>query len=241
MNKLAIEIFSKNIGIQNNAGVHHCFYTGLFCDELNSVDDRVKSTFTDCFDKPGSAGARYVSNVALSAMNEKAKIELCDGSTRENQKIRTYSWYIEEGRNIAFTKSHKLWLRSFLFEKRKTPFSLVITTTGQKHILYKAPVNYSVDNFIVQFDNYQFFVDLADLKGALVVLDLLSFYLGKKSLENFDIILVGFSKIIKDIGQEKGEALLEEYDNLSNLKVFPFYLFLTKSKEDFKNENTKGN
>lgn len=121
-------------------GSETCFYCGGRCDQKHAARDVVKSSFTGLDTVTMS---KWVCVGCLAAMDEKTTITQIDGESRANQKVRGYSWIITAKKRSACTKSHRVQLLEKCIQPPPTPFVICISDSGQKHLLYRAVVNYS--------------------------------------------------------------------------------------------------
>lgn len=76
-------------------------------------------------------------------MNEKATVQMADGELRHKQKIRSYSWVITSNSATAASKSHRRWLLQQCLDPPQPPFAIVLSDSGQKHLLYRGQVSHS--------------------------------------------------------------------------------------------------
>jgi CRISPR type IV-associated protein Csf1 len=115
-------------------------------------------------------------------MSEKAIVELPDGTVRESQKIRCYSWVITSARRIAATKSHREWLLSQCLSPPDAPFVICISDSGQKHLLYRAVVCHSRDVVTVTLESERVTFKSEELFQRLSLCKMITAVLGKPAL-----------------------------------------------------------
>lgn len=129
------QFFAAARGIAVRLGAHRCFFCGGPTDDHTPKEQAIRKTFT-AFDRV--AQGDYVCDGCIATFDEKAVITLIDGTTREGQKIRNYSWVVTPTQALAATKAHREQLREFLLNPpRDKPFLVSITDSGQVHCLYR--------------------------------------------------------------------------------------------------------
>ena len=76
-------------GIKNPSGDHRCFFCNGVCDETHKRKDYVKNTFTnrDIVKCPAS---EFVCGGCVMSLNERATINLIDGSKRATKHAFTH-------------------------------------------------------------------------------------------------------------------------------------------------------
>lgn len=114
-----------------------CFYCGAACTAEHTAERWVSKSFTT---RDNVCGGEHVCAGCVIALDEHATIVFPDGSERENQKRRGYSWVITAEHAIGATKSHIAWLRKQCLSPPTPPFAIVISDSGQKHLLYRGVV-----------------------------------------------------------------------------------------------------
>lgn len=66
--------------------------------------------------------------------------------------MRLYSHYYGDGDWRTYTKANKAEMREIITRPPKGVWFLCISESGQKHLLFRTPVNHSPDYFQVQFE-----------------------------------------------------------------------------------------
>ena len=123
-------------------GAYSCYYCSAPCDEEHSISVWVRESFNS-HQYVKSPSSSYVCNGCVLTLNEDSTIELIDGTVREHQRIRLYSWFVTPAKAIAATKAHLHLLRKVIDNPPPPPFALVLAESGQKHLLYSGAVNHS--------------------------------------------------------------------------------------------------
>jgi len=129
------------------SGDHRCYYCGGACSDEYPAKKYVKATFTnrDIVARPSSPYVCY--GCMESLRSDYQLITMLDGSTRgpegtdlgqaKPQRIRMYSWIITSGGPVAATKP---------------PFVIILSDSGQKNLIFRAPVAHARDGFPVMLE-----------------------------------------------------------------------------------------
>lgn len=186
----------------HNYGDKKCFYCGASCDEQYKTKDYVKPTFTnrDIVKQPGS---EYVCKSCINSMSESMTTKQVDGTIKEGRSgsPRLYSWILTKNKKIACTKKHLRVLRRAIISPPYEPFSLILTESGQKQIIFRGIVNYDRDNFYVTLDERNIQVQREKLKKYLQCATYCSAAIGKKALNDPDNF-ANYRSIIELYGSE---------------------------------------
>jgi len=185
----ASKLFAGNRHI---TGDNNCYYCGTDCDSTYGVKQYVKDTFTnrDIVKYPAS---QYVcQGCAMSLGDGWADMEMIDGSVKEfttprSMAPRMYSWLITEGKRLAFTKAHIPIVRGKLTDAEKLPdppFSWVLSDSGKKHLIFRAPVALSREAFGVMLEEKEILVVPGLLKDRLGLAARISSKIGKPVLRD---------------------------------------------------------
>jgi len=177
-------LFSKE---KYNQGNEKCFYCGLFCDETYVKKDYVKKTFTnrDIVKFPGS---NYVCGCCVESLAGLAKTKQIDGTVKTGRggSPRICSWILTENKKIAMTKKHMRVLRRIILKPPKPPFSIILADSGQKQLIFRAPVNHDRNVFSVLLEEKTIEVNKDILKIYLDKAVIVSAAIGKIALKNPD-------------------------------------------------------
>lgn len=146
----ATQMFSGVTAIPD-CWTERCFFCGGRCDKAISSHSFVKKSFTRLDTVTQSP---WICVGCIAVMSEDARIVLPDGVVRDKQKVRGYSWVIyPDGCKVAATKSHKAWLLEQCLYPRFVPCVISISDSGQKHLLYLAPVSFDKSNMTVSLES----------------------------------------------------------------------------------------
>jgi hypothetical protein len=97
--------------------------------------------------------------VVLSRWLGEDSMPMLDGiiKQRENQRgmaPRMYSWVLTAEKRVAFTKAHVALAREILTTKiPEPPFAIIIADSGQKQLIFRAPVSLSVNVYPIMLED----------------------------------------------------------------------------------------
>jgi hypothetical protein len=146
-------------GSRHNPGDHRCYFCSADCNETYSSLEYVKDTFTnrDIVKYPQS---KFVCQGCVESLGwGEDEMLMLDGSVkrRENNRgmaPRMYSWILTRESRIAFTKAHVSLIRNVLCDHvPEPPFSIIIADSGQKQLIFRAPVAMSREIFPVMLED----------------------------------------------------------------------------------------
>jgi hypothetical protein len=157
-NNLSLTASKLFAGPRHNPGDHRCYFCGADCDGTCPSSDYVKDTFTnrDIVKYPQS---RFVCRGCVESLGwGEDEMLLLDGSVKKRENARgmaprMYSWVLTSGSRIAFTKAHIIRARDIILSPPWPPFSIVIADSGQKQLIFRAPVAMSRDIFPVMLED----------------------------------------------------------------------------------------
>jgi CRISPR type IV-associated protein Csf1 len=175
MNYTAAQLFNQQI----EQGPHRCFFCGGSCGEDVPSSQFIKSSFTGLDTVTFSP---FVCHGCVASQNEQADIKLACGEKRSGQKVRGYSWILTETSRVAATKAHRQFIFKNLIEPPKPPFSIVLTDSGQKHLIYRSVVNWDTDHFVVGLETEQIQVDVSKVIERYVLVRSVCAVIGKPAL-----------------------------------------------------------
>jgi CRISPR type IV-associated protein Csf1 len=136
-----------------------CAYSGLPIAEGYKFSDIITDRFTDryIFRYP----ARFLSLDFVLLISPVIKSE------KGYNSLRNYSFFASENSFKTLAREDILPL---ILNIPETPFQFGVTYSNKKHISYKAPVNYSPENFIVATDLGLVEISISQLKRILPVM-----------------------------------------------------------------------
>lgn len=157
-----------------------CFLCGIVGADV-SKSTCIRDGFTN-WDSVASKGSQFVCPGCAESMSESADIRLVDGEVRQGQRRRMYSWVLTEADKVAATKAHIQILRQVVMSPPPPPFAIVLSDSGQKHFIWRTPVNGSQKRYIVRLEEDLIEVDPALLLEAFHVVERAIAACGKPAL-----------------------------------------------------------
>jgi CRISPR type IV-associated protein Csf1 len=221
----ASELFAACRGVEFRTGPHTCYYCLARCDDSYSSAEFVKSSFTSR-DTVGCGD--YVCAGCVAAMNEKSTITLANGEVRENQKIRCYSWVLSGSTAIAATKAHRDWLLRQCLVPPRPPFAIVISDSGQKHLLYRGRVSRSRDSVVVTLEGEQIIYSPDELQRRLQLCKRVAAAIGKPGLS----VIPRPSALAKLIEHHSDESLPETWLKVREMPLTRLAIWFTPAKKE---------
>ena len=160
-------------GVRHNPGDKRCYYCGATCDETYHASEFVKETFTnrDVVKYPRSD---YVCRGCVESLGQgDDSVEMLDGTIKQRENARgmqprMYSWLLTTEKRVAFTKAHISFAREILTAKiPDPPFAVIIADSGQKQLIFRAPVALSKNVFPILLEDEIVEVDPGLLRERL--------------------------------------------------------------------------
>ena len=88
----------------------------------------------------------------------------------KKQKTQSYTWLVELEKRTPYTKAHKKKIYAHLLNPPKPPWAFAIAESGQKHLLYRTPINQEAEPpFVVQLELEQITYMPADLLNRVTL------------------------------------------------------------------------
>lgn len=193
-------LFAKE---KHNRGDHKCFYCGLSCGNEYAKKDYVKDTFTnrDIVKYPIS---NYVCGCCVESLRTGGEdIILIDGDIKAGRSAspRMYSWILADDKKYGFTKRHIEFCRNMLLDPPNPPFSIILSDSGQKQLIFRAGINYERDFYVVQFEEDEIKVERKVFSEYLKKATVICAAIGKKSLLDPDRF-INYKNCIELYGSE---------------------------------------
>jgi CRISPR type IV-associated protein Csf1 len=194
--------------------------------------EAIKDTFNDRDKLADPNGAGFCPACAFS-FQENIII-----NNRERQRMRNYSHMVGNGRWQALTKGDKDQILEFLLTPKTGKWLACIAESGQKHLLFRAPVNFGPGNvFSVQFEERQLRIDQDLLRECLEVIEsLMLFGFSKTEIETGNYLSGKLGKVVNLL---QWQGLESQAVNLRGLGEFDLALFLAQQKQKQKEEVTE--
>lgn len=223
-------LFAKE---KHNLGIHKCYYCGLPCGEEFTKKEYVKNTFTnrDIVKYPGSD---YVCGCCVESLITGYTTKLIDGEIKTGRggSPRMYSWVLTLNKKIAMTKRHLRVLRRICFCPPEPPFSIILSDSGQKQLIFRAPVNHDRTVFSLLLEEKVILVNPEILKDYLQKAVMISASCGKPSLKNPDNFNT-YKNVIEYYGNENP---IVDWINIYKTPMGELAAWLCPGKEDAKND-----
>lgn len=217
----------------HNPGENRCYYCGLSCDDQYPVSDHVKDTFTNrnIVKYPGS---KYVCGCCVASLITITETELIDGEIKKGRggAPRTYSWVLSSSGNFAFSKKHLYFARESLLNPPEPPFSIILSDSGKKQIIFRSPVNYDRSVFVVQFEEDQVEVT-TEFEQILMLATHISAAIGKKQMTDPNTFNV-FRQCIEFFGDEN---FIDQWIGVFSTPMGRLASWVCKGKGDARNED----
>jgi CRISPR type IV-associated protein Csf1 len=220
---------------KNDSGPQKCYYCGADCGVQNKKSDFVKDTFTnrDIVMFPGS---EFVCNGCVESMGRGSdEMEMIDGSIkkRDNEcgmQPRLYSWVLCKNKKMAATKAHLSQLLEAVLNPPEPPFAIVLADSGQKQLIFRAPVGIDKEKYSLLLEDEKIFVDTKELKVILpLVNDMMSIF-GKKRIFETESTNA-YRMFIEKFGIEQINKL-ELWNGIKKMPLAKLAVWLTKSTKD---------
>jgi hypothetical protein len=231
----ASQLFAGN---KHNHGTNKCYYCGSECDDQYTTKDYVKDSFTnrDIVKYPQS---KYVCfGCVYSLGGGEDTMPFIDGSTKERQNKRgmcprMYSWVLDGKNNMAGTKAHIKQWRQLILNPPEPPFSIVLAESGQKQIIFRAPIAMDTENFNILLEDQVIEVNKEQLKNLLALALPVVAALGKPALTG-EINFNSYNRYMEYHGEIES---LEKWIEVKNQPLASLAAWLSPSKEDAQNEH----
>ena len=179
MTVTAPQLFGLAVGLPERGDSCRCFFCVGKCGPETPASDFVKSSFTS-LDTVGLSP--YVCQGCIASQSERSTIRLLDGTIRESQRVRCYSWVITATSAIAATKSHRAQLLSLCLNPPEPPFVICLADSGQKHLLYRAPVCRDRSRIVVSLEGVPVWYYAPELADRVQLCKAMAAVVGKPAL-----------------------------------------------------------
>lgn len=230
----ASELFA---GGKHNHGKFACYYCGCSCDDKYKTSEYVKDTFTnrDIVKYPQS---QFVCIGCVESLGSgEDKMPFIDGTikVRENARgmcPRMYSWILFPDHKLAGTKAHIKEWREILTEPPETPFAVILADSGQKQLIFRAPIALDKKCFSVLLEDEAIEVYPGLLKERIEMCTPICAALGKPALQGE----ISFSSYTRYESYHGEIETLDKWLAIRDQPLSRLAAWLSKSKEDAQNE-----
>lgn len=218
------ELFATASRVQLNPGDERCFWCGTPCDQSYGV--RVTKTFWD-WDAVAFPRSEWQCAGCTEFLREKREMS----GYEKPQKTRNHSWYASDKPELrSFTKRDLPALREICLDPPADfAWGLAIAVSGQKHILYRTPVNLpGGESFKVQLEQLTVGYHPDDLWIDLALCARLARVVGKPPLGG--PLNVSHAITLGKAGEDP--ALVDHWNPCWNRPEMRLAAFLSPSKGD---------
>lgn len=144
----------------------------------------IKDTFMD-HDKCKASASEWICEACAWSFSEHVFME----GRERLQRLRTYSHFVVNGVWRCLSKAQKSEMKNILLNPPPGEWIGVIANSGQKHIIFRAPVAVGAMPAIIQFEETQIAYLPRDLQHALYVIEyLLALGFSKTEIERDDYL-----------------------------------------------------
>lgn len=173
----ASELLALALGRRPEPGTQRCFLCAAPCSETHSVIDCIKESFTGRSEVacPGSPSLCIGCTLSL---REDVKMPGRD----KPQRMRTYSWVITSRKAKAYSKADRKLMRQACLSPPAPPFAICLAESGQKHLLYRTPVNHARETISLSLETEIVTCAPSDLRSRLILVGRLIAATGKPGL-----------------------------------------------------------
>jgi len=151
-------------------GPHRCFFCGAACGEEFPATAHVSDTFT-AYGEVARPDSRFVCGGCVMATDEADR----------SQRPRMFSWIIA-GEAKRIPKSDVATLADACLSPPDPPFAIVLAVSGQKHLLYRTPVNHGREVVTVALETERITFRPEELADRLSMCKRIAAACGKPSL-----------------------------------------------------------
>jgi len=193
-----------------------CFYCGNPAD----VPLKLSSSYVDWW-----VIAQPESNMICRGcewmLNEKREIKGKD----KLQKTRNYSWLVEAEKQTPYTKANKADIAAILLDPPQPPWAFAIAESGQKHLLFRTPVNVEPQPpYAVQLELETIAYQPDELRQRMQLARQVVAKVGHK----------GASEITAGFAIAAGVELTEQWERVIGEPLTQLALFVTPSQKECK-------
>lgn len=226
-------LFATARGIVVPGGNERCWYCGAACDQSISADDWVKPTCT-VRQYVAAPDSQYVCAGCAEALSERTTVQVfAENQPRQNKRVRCFSWIITRYSAIAYTKAHTSVLADICCRPPATPFAIVLSDSGQRHLIYLAPVNHSANVVSLVLEDERIDYRPIDLAERLKLTRRLAAAAGKPSLAGKP----GLNLYLACDKHFHSVEAAEQWAGIWSQPLSRLAAWLTPGKEECRNDN----
>lgn len=214
----APQLLAKANGIECE-GKERCFWCGAPADEIYA---------------PPSGFVGWGEVVSPGSLFICAGCRIATDESDRARRPRMWSWLITAGGADGRTKGEIDTIQRWCLSPPKPPFAIVVAASGQKHLIYRAPVNHSRDLVTVQFELDRVTYRPVDLAERLVLAKRVCAASGKPAL-----VEPPTARLVARIANyyEDFEPIVNEWFNVWAQPLSRLAAFLCPKKEEAQYEH----
>lgn len=223
------ELFATAHGVACT-GPHRCFFCGAACEERHPAAFFVKDSFTGRTEV-AAPGSPWVCDGCVLCLRESATCPMIDGTERLVTKcaMRAWSWLVTPKRVAAGSKANLERWRELCLHPPEPPFAIILSESGQKHLLYRGLVCWSQESVCVTLETERVYYRTVELSERLFLCGHLVAATGKPALD--EEIAPRFAMSVIARYPDTGEALIEAWSVLRETPLSRLAGFLSPNKE----------
>ena len=242
-------LFARARGEPYTPGDHCCFYCGGACDSQHAARRYVADSFTE----RGSVacpGSPYVCGGCVACLrSDLGSVPLIDGTTHASKaggkrkprdgsagtiQVRWFSWVVTGSTAVAATPAHREFLARVCLDPPETPYAICLAD-GNKHQLYKTPVNHSRERIAVNCEGVRVDYSPDELRERIDLCLRLIAVVGKgsKSLARLADQTCDMGVVLQLANHySDADALYAEWRRVRNQPLSDLAIFISPGKED---------
>lgn len=154
---------------------------------------------------------------------------------RDRQKFRTYTHLVDKIWTPC-TKGQKPFIKEFLLASHSGPWLACIADSGQKHLLFKCPVNIGDGDFRILFEERMIQTNRVDLASTLAPVDaLIKMGASKAMIETGSY----YQAFLKKVDLDEWAQAEEQIQPLRGRPVFVLALFLAQKEVEIEPDSDR--